>query len=67
MTHREAERLLHLVSHPPSGSKIEAARNHGIDLTLTLHNLELTPAERVREMENALRFAEALRNAERID
>jgi hypothetical protein len=52
---------------PPSGSKIEAARKHGIDLTLTLRTLELTPAERVREVENALRFAEALRNAERID
>lgn len=59
--------MLHLVSHPPSGSKIEAARKHGIDLTLTLRNLELTPAERVREMENALRFMEALRNAEHID
>ena len=67
MTEQEHERLWDLIHNPPPGSKIEAAKKFGIDLTLTLRNLTLTPTERVKEMEAALRFAEQLRHAKQID
>ncbi len=41
---------------------MEAAKRHGVDLTLTARSLTLTPEERVKEMEDALQFAENLRN-----
>jgi len=42
---RAEERLL----HPAPGSRIEAAKNHGIDLTLLVEQLRLTPAERAKK------------------
>jgi hypothetical protein len=57
--------LFDLVMHPPKGSPIEAAKDFGIDLTLNLRLLRLTPTERVMEMEQALRFAEELREGVR--
>ncbi len=50
---RAEERLL----HPAAGSRIEAARGYGVDLTLLVEQLRLTPAERARKLEMA---AEAL-------
>jgi len=67
MTRQEHERLWDLINNPPPGSRIEAAKKFGIDLTLNLRSLTLTPTERVKEMEAALRFAEQLRHAKRID
>ena len=58
MTREEHERLYALVQNPPPGSKMEAAKMYGADLTLNLHSLTRTPTERVREMEAALRLAE---------
>ena len=52
-----------LIANPPPGSKIEAARDYGVDLTLLVNNLRLTPDQRVRKMESAMRFAEQLREA----
>ena len=63
MTPEEQQRLYELVANPPPGSKIEAARRYGIDLTLNLRRLALTPTERVKEMEGALRLVEELRRA----
>jgi predicted nucleotidyltransferase len=62
MTREEHERLFELVNNPPPGSKMAAAKAYGVDLTLTVRSLALTPQERVREMESALQFAENLRN-----
>ena len=68
MTREEHERLYALVQNPPRGSKMEAAKEYGVDLTLNLHSLTRTPTERVREMEAALKFAEELhRAAARLD
>jgi len=66
MTDARTDRLAELISNPPPGSKIEAAIQFGVDLTLNLKILQLTPDERVREMERALRFMEALQKAERV-
>jgi len=63
MTPEEQRRLYDLVANPPPGSKIEAAKKFGIDLTLNLRRLALTPTERSREMEGALRFLMKLRRA----
>ena len=63
MTRKEQTRLLSLVNKPPRGSKIEAAKRYGVDLTLTVRRLGLTPTQRAREMEAALRLVEELQRA----
>ena len=51
--------------HPPRGSRIEAAREHGLDLTLLVEQLRLTPAERARKLELAATALEQVRGAAR--
>jgi RNase P/RNase MRP subunit p30 len=63
MTSEEHKQLYELVQNPLPGSKMEAAKEYGIDLTLNLRRLLLTPTERAREMESALRFVEKFRGA----
>jgi hypothetical protein len=50
---------------PCPGSRIEAAQRFGIDLTLLIHQLRLTPAESVREMHRAAQDVEQVRGAAR--
>ena len=50
---------------PSPGSRIEAARNYGIDLTLLAEQLRLTPAERVRKLESASTALEQVRGIAR--
>ena len=38
--------------NPPPGSAAERAVEFGIDLTLTLENLQLTPEERIRKLDD---------------
>jgi hypothetical protein len=54
---RAEERLL----NPPPGGRIEAARAHGIDLTLLVERLRKTPEERVRDLQRAAVGLEAVR------
>jgi hypothetical protein len=49
--------------HPRSGSRIEAAQKFGIDLTLLIEKLRLSPEERVRRMHDAANAAEQVRGA----
>lgn len=63
MTQEEQQRLFDLVANPPPGSKIAAAKRFGIDLTLNLRRLRLSPTERDKEMEAALQFIDELRQA----
>lgn len=58
---RAAERL----RNPAPGSRIEAAKKYGIDLTLLIGQLRLTPAERVRQMQEVSEAAERVRGAAR--
>jgi hypothetical protein len=60
LAHAE-DRLL----HPVRGSQIEAARDHGIDLTLLCEQLRLTPAERARKLERASTALEQVRGIAR--
>lgn len=50
------ERLL----NPKPGSKIAAAKEFGIDLTLLLAQLRLTPEERLNHLQNAMISFETL-------
>ena len=63
MTVEEQKRLYELVQNPPPGSKIEAAKQYGVDLTLNLRSLALTPTERVLQMLQALELVEELEKA----
>ena len=60
MTLEEQRRLWELVQNPPPGSKIAAAKEYGIDLTLCLDILTKTPTERLCAMQNTLRLVEEL-------
>ncbi len=63
MTREEHEKLWELIQNPPPGSTIEAAKEFGIDLTLNLHLLQLTPTERADRMNSALEYAMELKQA----
>jgi hypothetical protein len=53
---RTEQRLL----NPPPGGRIEAARAHGIDLTLLVERLRKTPEERVRDLQRAAMSLESV-------
>jgi hypothetical protein len=42
--------------NPRPGSKIAAARDFGIDLTLTVSQLRLTPQERIDNLQESMKF-----------
>ena len=52
--------------NPPPGSAAARAAEFGIDLTLTVENLRLTPEERVRKLDSFIKSVEKLRKAVRI-
>jgi hypothetical protein len=51
--------------HPRPGSRIEAAQKFGVDLSLLIEKLRLSPGERVRQMHEAAKTAEQVRGAAR--
>jgi hypothetical protein len=51
--------------NPPPGSRAEAARKYGIDLSLVIEQLRLTPLERLRKLERAANELSAMRGAVR--
>jgi hypothetical protein len=65
LTAEELARAEARLRNPAPGSRIEAAQNYGIDLTLLMSQLRLTPAERARDMEDAARAVEAVRGIAR--
>lgn len=65
MTPEEFARAAGKLRNPAPGSRIEAAQKYGIDLTLLIEQLRLTPAERVRRMLESAQVAEAVRGAAR--
>ena len=58
---RAEERL----RHPRQGSRIEAAARYGIDMTLLIEQLRLSPADRARKLESASRALGRIRGAAR--
>jgi hypothetical protein len=63
MTPGELARAEERLRHPKPGSRIEAAQRFGVDLTLVIEKLRLSPAERVLEMHDAMVTAEQVRGA----
>jgi hypothetical protein len=51
--------------NPAPGSRIEAAKEFGIDLTLLIEQLRLTPAERAQKLQQASQILEPLRGIAR--
>lgn len=51
--------------NPPPGSAAARAVEFGIDLTLTLENLRLTPEERIRKLDNFILGVERLKASAR--
>ena len=52
--------------NPPPGSAAARAVEFGIDLTLTLENLRLTPEERIRKLDQFIIGVEGLKASARI-
>lgn len=65
MDGQEEDRLIRLFNDPPAGSKLAAAKDYGIDLTLLLRTLGMTPTERLEQLAAAQSFIEELRRARR--
>jgi hypothetical protein len=65
MNAEERDRLIRLINDPPPGSKIAAAKEFGIDLTLAVSQFERTPTERFLNLAAAQSFLEELRRAGR--
>ncbi len=63
MKQRERDRLLRLIQQPPTGSAIAAAKEFGVDLTLNVRKLGLTPTQRLEEMVSFQTMLEELRRA----
>jgi hypothetical protein len=63
MTPEQEKIALDLIHNPPPGSKLAAAKEFGIDLTLLFENLKLTPTERLGKHAAAAEFALELREA----
>ena len=63
MSPQEYDRLARLIAGPPKGSRLAAAKEYGIDLTLLVESLLRTPEERVEHWLSALAFHDELRRA----
>ena len=61
LTPEQLARAEDCLLHPAPGSRMEAARNHGVDMTLLVEQLRLTPAERARKLEAASMVLEQVR------
>jgi len=63
MTAREKNRLIKLINNPPRRSKLAAAKEYGIDLTLLVENLGRSVEERLRSGSAASDSCRELREA----
>jgi hypothetical protein len=65
LTPEQLARAEERLRNPRPGSRIEAAQRFGIDLTLLMASLRLSPADRVRTMLEFIQVAEKVRGAAR--
>ncbi len=63
MTSNQKKRALQLIARPPHGSKLAKAKKYGVDLTLLVENLSLTPTERAKKLSRGSKSLRALRLA----
>ena len=65
MDKTQRDELTRPIASPAVGSKIAAAKDFGIDLTLLARRLELTPTERLQELAQAQAFVQKLQAAKK--
>jgi hypothetical protein len=65
LTPEQLARAENRLLYAAAGSRIEAASNYGVDLTLLVEQLRLTPAERAGKLEAASMVLERVRGAAR--
>ena len=63
LSEERLEKIRRLITNPRPGSKVAAAIEFGIDLTLTLGQLRKTPQERLESQQSAMRGLEELARA----
>lgn len=63
MTPKQRKLAYELITNPPPGSAIAAAKEYGIDLTLLVENLDLTVAQRLRKLYSIATFLEKVRQS----
>ena len=63
MTPEQKKLAYELITNPPPGSKLAAAKEWGVDLTLLYENLQLTPTERARVFSLGARYLLSLEAA----
>lgn len=61
LSEERLEKIRQLIMNPRPGSKVAAAKEFGIDLTLTFGQLRKTPQERVEYTQSAMRSLEQFR------
>ena len=66
LTRDQFERAADKLRHPKPGGRTEAAVDYGIDTTLLIEQLRLTPAERVKKLEASASQLEAVRGSARV-
>jgi hypothetical protein len=66
MTPEQRKLAYELITNPPPGSDLAAAKEYGIDLTLLVENLDLTVAERLRKLYSFATFLEKIRKSDGI-
>jgi hypothetical protein len=65
LTPEELARAEARLLNPAPGSRIEAAKKFGIDMTLLISQLRLSPAQRARQMHEVCQLADSVRGAAR--
>jgi hypothetical protein len=65
LTAEEFERAAACLRNPARGSRFAEAKRYGIDLTLLIEQLRLTPAERGAKLERATKSLEKVRGIAR--
>ncbi len=63
MTPKQRKLAYELITNPPPGSDIAAAKEYGIDLTLLVENLDLTVAQRLRKLYSVAIFLQKVRQS----
>ena len=63
MTPQQQKLAYELITNPPAGSKLAEAKEYGVDLTLLLENLKLTPTEPARKLVAGAQTLRDLRSA----
>ena len=61
LSEERLKKIQTLILNPRPGSKVAAATEFGIDLTLTYGQLKKTPQERVEDQQSAMRSLEEFR------